>query len=111
MTSLEQLRLVEAILLDGIPLWSSPGRPPHAAVSPQDEVSLSGYRKYQVSQAAPLPLTAAEEELRQIKLNEVHTQTHTYTFKQTLQTLTTKTQPDALVPSPTVQSILTDQYC
>lgn len=42
---------------------------------PQDEMSLSGYRKYLASQAAPLPLTAAEEELNQIKLSEV--QTHT----------------------------------
>lgn len=38
---------------------------------PQDDLNLSGYRKYLTSQAAPLPLTAAEEELRQIKLNEV----------------------------------------
>lgn len=41
---------------------------------PQDDLNLSGYRKYLTSQAAPLPLTAAEEELRQIKLNEVHTE-------------------------------------
>lgn len=38
-------------------------------------MSLSSYRKFLVSQAAPLPLTAAEEELKQIKLSEV--QTHT----------------------------------
>lgn len=38
----------------------------------QEEMSLTGYRKHLASQAAPLPLTAAEEELRQIKLNEVH---------------------------------------
>lgn len=37
----------------------------------QDDVSLNGYKRYLASQAAPLPLTAAEEELRQIKLNEV----------------------------------------
>jgi len=42
-----------------------------ASLSGQDDISLSGYRKYLTSQAAPLPLTAAEEELRQIKLNEV----------------------------------------
>lgn len=34
---------------------------------------LSGYRKFLASQAAPLPLTAAEEELKQIKLSEVLT--------------------------------------
>lgn len=46
----------------------------------QDDLSLSGYKKHLTSQAAPLPLTAAEEELRQIKLNEVtHTHTHTQT--------------------------------
>lgn len=38
----------------------------------QDDLNLNGYRKYLTSQAAPLPLTAAEEELRQIKLNEVN---------------------------------------
>ncbi|XP_042595863.1 twinfilin-1b isoform X2 [Cyprinus carpio] len=36
----------------------------------KDDVSLNGYKKYLSSQAAPLPLTAAEEELRQIKLSE-----------------------------------------
>lgn len=46
-------------------------------LAPQDDLNLSGYRKYLTSQAAPLPLTAAEEELRQIKLNEVTKCTHT----------------------------------
>lgn len=36
----------------------------------KDDLCLSGYRKHLTSQAAPLPLTAAEEELRQIKLSE-----------------------------------------
>lgn len=39
----------------------------------QEDLNFSGYKKYLTSQAAPLPLTAAEEELRQIKLNEVNT--------------------------------------
>lgn len=39
----------------------------------QDEMTLVGYRKYLASQAAPLPLTAAEEELRKMKLSEVQT--------------------------------------
>lgn len=47
----------------------------------QDDLSLSGYKKHLTSQAAPLPLTAAEEELRQIKLNEV---THTHTHRQVI---------------------------
>ncbi|XP_048865134.1 twinfilin-1-like [Brienomyrus brachyistius] len=37
----------------------------------RDDVSLSGYRKYLSSQAGPLPLTAAEEMLKQIRLNEM----------------------------------------
>lgn len=50
-----------------------------AIFGPQDDLNLSGYRKYLTSQAAPLPLTAAEEELRQIKLNEVHKHTYRHT--------------------------------
>lgn len=50
---------------------SAVGFPTNASLSGQDDISLNGYRKYLTSQAAPLPLTAAEEELRQIKLNEV----------------------------------------
>lgn len=45
----------------------------------QDEMTLYGYRKYLAGQAAPLPLTAAEEELKQIKLSEVHRRKHTHT--------------------------------
>ncbi|XP_061629713.1 twinfilin-1-like isoform X4 [Phyllopteryx taeniolatus] len=37
----------------------------------KDELNLSGYRKYLISESAPLPFTAAEEELRQIKLHEL----------------------------------------
>ncbi|XP_063074166.1 twinfilin-1b [Engraulis encrasicolus] len=37
----------------------------------RDEVTLSGYQQFLASQDAPKPLTAAEEELRQIRLNEV----------------------------------------
>uniref|UniRef100_A0A8C9VR76 Twinfilin-1 n=1 Tax=Scleropages formosus TaxID=113540 RepID=A0A8C9VR76_SCLFO len=51
----------------------------------KDDVSLNGYKKYLTSQAAPLPLTAAEEELRQIKLNEVQTDISVDTKQQTLQ--------------------------
>uniref|UniRef100_A0A3B4AB30 Twinfilin-1 n=1 Tax=Periophthalmus magnuspinnatus TaxID=409849 RepID=A0A3B4AB30_9GOBI len=50
-----------------------------------DDLSLSGYRKHLTSQAAPLPLTAAEEELRQIKLSEVQTDVGVDTKQQTLQ--------------------------
>lgn len=44
---------------------------------PQDEMSYKGYLSLKASQSAPLPLTAAEEELKQIKLNEVQPHTHT----------------------------------
>ncbi|KAI5945174.1 Twinfilin-1 [Manis javanica] len=37
----------------------------------KEDVSLHGYKKYLLSQSSPAPLTAAEEELRQIKINEV----------------------------------------
>uniref|UniRef100_A0A667WDX3 Twinfilin-1 n=1 Tax=Myripristis murdjan TaxID=586833 RepID=A0A667WDX3_9TELE len=50
----------------------------------KDDLSLSGYKKYLTSQAAPLPLTAAEEELRQIKLSEVQTDISVDTKQQTL---------------------------
>ncbi|KAJ8382817.1 hypothetical protein SKAU_G00035950 [Synaphobranchus kaupii] len=50
-----------------------------------DDMSLSGYKKYLTSQAAPLPLTAAEQELRQIKLNEVQTDIGVDTKQPTLQ--------------------------
>lgn len=43
----------------------------------QDEMSYKGYLSLKASQSAPLPLTAAEEELKQIKLSEVQTHTHT----------------------------------
>ncbi len=39
----------------------------------QDDLNLHGYRTHLTSQAAPQPLTAAEEELKQIRLNEVQT--------------------------------------
>lgn len=53
--------------------------------STKDEMTLGGYRKYLTSQAAPLPLTAAEEELRQIKLNEGQTDISVDSKHQTLQ--------------------------
>ncbi|XP_033018232.1 twinfilin-1 isoform X2 [Lacerta agilis] len=51
----------------------------------KDDVSLNGYRKYLVTQSSPAPLTAAEEELRQIKINEVQTDVSVDTKHQTLQ--------------------------
>lgn len=37
----------------------------------QEDVSLSGYQKHVSSCSAPAPLTAAEQELQQIRINEV----------------------------------------
>lgn len=62
----------------------------------KDDVSLNGYKRYLASQAAPLPLTAAEEELRQIKLSEVQTDIHLDTKQQTLQGVAFPMQRDAI---------------
>uniref|UniRef100_A0A8C1W3Z7 Twinfilin-1 n=1 Tax=Cyprinus carpio TaxID=7962 RepID=A0A8C1W3Z7_CYPCA len=62
----------------------------------KEDVSLNGYKKYLSSQAAPLPLTAAEEELRQIKLNELQTDIHVDTKQQTLQGVAFPMQRDAI---------------
>lgn len=51
----------------------------------KDDVCLKGYKKYLTAQAAPLPLTAAEEELRKFKLNEGQTEISVDTKQQTLQ--------------------------
>lgn len=50
---------------------------------PQDDMSYKSYLSFKASKAAPLPLTAAEEELKQIKLSEVQTQTHTGGLRRT----------------------------
>ncbi|XP_042351546.1 twinfilin-1-like [Plectropomus leopardus] len=62
----------------------------------KDEMSLSGYKKYLISQAAPQPLTVAEQELRQIKLNEVQTDISVDTKLQTLQGVNFPIHEDAV---------------
>ncbi|KAM8861579.1 twinfilin-1a [Synchiropus picturatus] len=62
----------------------------------KDELTLCGYRRHLSSQAAPLPLTAAEEELRQIKLNEVQTDISVDTKHQTLQGVAFPIQSEAV---------------
>ncbi|XP_054632212.1 twinfilin-1-like [Dunckerocampus dactyliophorus] len=62
----------------------------------KDDLNLSGYRKYLTSQAAPLPLTAAEEELRQIKLHEVQTDISVDSKHQTLQGVAFPIHKDAV---------------
>ncbi|KAM4615345.1 twinfilin-1-like [Polymixia lowei] len=61
-----------------------------------DDVSLSGYRKYLISLTAPLPLTAAEEELRQIKLNEVQTDISMDTKQHTMTAVAFPMQREAI---------------
>uniref|UniRef100_A0ABM5GFW7 Twinfilin-1 n=1 Tax=Pogona vitticeps TaxID=103695 RepID=A0ABM5GFW7_9SAUR len=51
----------------------------------KEDVSLIGYRRHLVTQSSPAPLTAAEEELRQIKISEVQTEVSVDTKHQTLQ--------------------------
>ncbi|XP_030636976.1 twinfilin-1b [Chanos chanos] len=62
----------------------------------KDDLSLSGYRKHLASLSAPLPLTAAEEELRQIKLNEMQTDISVDTKQQTLQGVAFPIQREAM---------------
>ncbi|GCB63357.1 hypothetical protein scyTo_0011609 [Scyliorhinus torazame] len=64
-------------------------------LSPED-VSFSGYKKHLVSQKDPAPLTAAEEELRQIKMNEGRTENSIVTRQPTLQGLPFPIQDDAI---------------
>ncbi|CAG08650.1 unnamed protein product, partial [Tetraodon nigroviridis] len=51
----------------------------------KEEMSYRGYLSLKASQSAPLPLTAAEEELKQIKLSEVQTDIGVSSKHQTLQ--------------------------
>ncbi|KAM6438071.1 twinfilin-1 isoform 2-T2 [Liasis olivaceus] len=62
----------------------------------KDDVSLNGYRKYLMTQSSPAPLTAAEEELRQIKISEVQTEVSVDTKHQTLQGVAFPIAQDAL---------------
>lgn len=44
-----------------------------SALTGQDDLSFAGYQKHLSSCAAPAPLTSAERELQQIRINEVGT--------------------------------------
>lgn len=66
----------------GEPAGCKPGRLAGSAARPeaptyalastdQDDLSLAGYQKHLSSCAAPAPLTSAERELQQIRINEV----------------------------------------
>ncbi|KAG8128285.1 hypothetical protein E2320_015143 [Naja naja] len=72
----------------------------------KEDISLSGYQKHVSSSSAPAPLTAAEQELQQIRINEdsdsqesysemVKTEISVESKHQTLQGLAFPLQPDA----------------
>ncbi|NXN94707.1 TWF2 protein, partial [Rhinopomastus cyanomelas] len=61
----------------------------------KEDVSLSGYQKHVSSCSAPAPLTAAEQELQQIRINEVKTEISVESKHQTLQGLAFPLQLDA----------------
>ncbi|KAM4040006.1 twinfilin-1 [Anomaloglossus baeobatrachus] len=61
----------------------------------KEDVSLSGYQKYLVCRSAPAPLTASEEELRQIKMNETYSEVSVDTKHQTLQGVAFPVERDA----------------
>lgn len=59
----------------------------------KDDLSLAGYQKHLSSCAAPAPLTSAERELQQIRINEVKTEISVESKHQTLQGLAFPLQP------------------
>uniref|UniRef100_A0A670IMD3 Twinfilin actin binding protein 2 n=1 Tax=Podarcis muralis TaxID=64176 RepID=A0A670IMD3_PODMU len=66
----------------------------------KEDISLSGYQKHVSSYSAPAPLTAAEQELQQIRINEgktaqVKTEISVESKHQTLQGLAFPLQPEA----------------
>ncbi|KAM4722482.1 twinfilin-2 isoform 2-T2 [Rhinophrynus dorsalis] len=61
----------------------------------KEDIALSGYKKHVSSCAAPAPLTAAERELQQIKINEVKTEISVESKQQTLQGLAFPLRPEA----------------
>ncbi|XP_075403583.1 twinfilin-2 [Tenrec ecaudatus] len=61
----------------------------------KDDLSFAGYQKHLSSRAAPAPLTSAERELQQIRINEVKTEISVESKHQTLQGLAFPLQPEA----------------
>uniref|UniRef100_A0A4X1VNF5 Twinfilin actin binding protein 2 n=1 Tax=Sus scrofa TaxID=9823 RepID=A0A4X1VNF5_PIG len=61
----------------------------------KDDLSFAGYQKHLSSCAAPAPLTSAERELQQIRINEVKTEISVESKHQTLQGLAFPLQPQA----------------
>ncbi|XP_078394177.1 twinfilin-1-like, partial [Cetorhinus maximus] len=61
-----------------------------------EDVTLSGYRNHLASDAAPAPLTAAEQELQQLKINEINTEVNVDTKQPTLQGIAFPVKEEAL---------------
>ncbi|KAJ8257382.1 hypothetical protein GJAV_G00185000 [Gymnothorax javanicus] len=61
----------------------------------EEDVCLQGYKRHVTSCSAPAPLTAAEQELQQIKINEVKTEISVESKHQTLQGLAFPLQAEA----------------
>ena len=63
---------LQAGVLSGLLPAQQPKVPIYASASTgQDDLSFAGYQKHLSSCAAPAPLTSAERELQQIRINEV----------------------------------------
>ncbi|KAG9466996.1 twinfilin-2 [Eleutherodactylus coqui] len=62
----------------------------------KEDITLSGYQRHVSSCSAPAPLTAAERELREIKINEVKTEISVESKQQTLQGLSFPLRPEAV---------------
>lgn len=62
----------------------------------KEDITLSGYQRHVSFCAAPAPLTAAERELREIKINEVKTEISVESKQQTLQGLSFPLRPEAV---------------
>ncbi|KAG7472642.1 hypothetical protein MATL_G00111090 [Megalops atlanticus] len=61
----------------------------------EEDVCLQGYQRHVTSCSAPAPLTAAEQELQQIKINEVKTEISVESRHQTMQGLAFPLQEEA----------------
>ncbi|KAM4651610.1 twinfilin-2 [Discoglossus pictus] len=61
----------------------------------KEDIALSGYQRHVSSCAAPAPLTSAERELQQIKIDEVKTEISVESKQQTLQGLAFPLRPEA----------------
>ncbi|XP_043563632.1 twinfilin-2 isoform X3 [Chiloscyllium plagiosum] len=62
----------------------------------KEDVCFSGYQKHVLSRLGPAPLTAAEEELKQIKINEVKTEISVQSKHQTMQGIAFPIQESAI---------------